>query len=79
MSMTVDGEVVSKGNGAACLSDPLVALLWLARTAQEYGDPLHAGQVVLSGALGPMASVIAGNSVHAEISQLGSVSVTFAH
>ena len=79
MAMTVDGEVVSKGNGAACLGDPLEALLWLARTAQEYGDPLRAGQVILSGALGPMAPVVAGNSVHAEITQLGTVSINFAH
>jgi 2-keto-4-pentenoate hydratase len=79
MSMTVDGEVVSKGNGAACLGDPLEALLWLARTAQEYGDPLRAGQVILSGALGPMAPVVAGNSVHAEISGLGSVSINFTN
>lgn len=77
MSMTVDGEVVSTGNGAACLGDPLEALLWLATTAQEYGDPLRAGQVVLSGALGPMAPVVAGNAVRAEISRLGSVSVNF--
>lgn len=77
MSMTVNGEVVSKGNGTACLGDPLEALLWLARTAQDFGDPLRAGQVVLSGALGPMARVVAGNSVHAEISQLGSVSINF--
>jgi 2-keto-4-pentenoate hydratase len=79
MSMTVDGETVSTGTGAACLGDPLEALLWLARTAQEYGDPLRAGQVVLSGALGPMAPVVAGNSVHAQISRLGSVSVTFSN
>lgn len=77
MVMTVDGEVVSTGNGAACLGDPLESLLWLARTAQEYGAPLRAGEVILSGALGPMAPVTSGNSVRAEISQLGSVSVTF--
>ncbi|MCD9199842.1 2-keto-4-pentenoate hydratase [Aeromicrobium wangtongii] len=78
MSMSIDGEVVSTGNGAACLGDPLEALLWLARTAQEIGDPLRAGQVVLSGALGPMAPVVAGNSVQAQISRLGSVSVNFS-
>lgn len=79
MTMTIDGEVVSQGTGAACLGDPLEAVLWLAKTAQEYGNPLRAGQVILSGALGPMAAVAAGNRVRAEISHLGSVSVTFTH
>lgn len=79
MSMTVDGAVASKGNGAACLGDPLEALLWLAQTAQEYGSPLRAGQVVLSGALGPMVPVTPGNTVRAEITGLGSVSINFDH
>lgn len=79
MTMTVDGEVVSKGSGTDCLGDPLEALLWLARTAQEYGDPLRAGQVILSGALGPMAPVTSNNSVRAEISHLGSVAINFTN
>jgi hypothetical protein len=40
--------------GRAFLSDPLLAVEWLARTAAEYGAPLRAGKVVLSGALGAM-------------------------
>ena len=77
MQMHADGALVSEGNGAACLGDPLNALLWLARTAQELGDPLLAGQVILSGALGPMHSVSGATSVVAEISTLGTVCVTF--
>jgi 2-keto-4-pentenoate hydratase len=77
MTMTIDEQVVSKGTGAACLGDPLQALLWLAQTARAYGDPLRAGHIVLSGALGPMAPVAAGNAVHAEIGPLGSVSINF--
>lgn len=78
MQMYADDELVSEGTGAACLGDPLNALLWLARTAQQVGDPLRAGQVVLSGALGPMRPAAPGTTVRADISSLGSVSVTFA-
>jgi 2-keto-4-pentenoate hydratase len=78
MHMYADDELVSEGNGAACLGDPLNALLWLARTAQQVGDPLRAGQVVLSGALGPMRPVVPGSTVRAEISSLGTVSVSFS-
>ncbi|MGY1815694.1 2-keto-4-pentenoate hydratase [Blastococcus sp. SYSU D00820] len=77
MSMTVDGTEVSTGTGAACLGDPLNAVLWLARTAREFGEPLRAGQVVLSGALGPMAAIPPGARVTVTISGLGSVSATF--
>jgi len=77
MSMSVDGEVVSTGNGAACLGDPLKALGWLALTARELGNPLRAGQVVLSGALGPMHAVSAGSQVTAELTGLGTVTATF--
>jgi 2-keto-4-pentenoate hydratase len=78
MSMTTNGEVVSTGSGAACLGDPLNALSWLAQKAREYGEPLRAGQVILSGALGPMQSVPPGAVVTAEISGLGTVTATFS-
>lgn len=53
MSLSINGEVRSIGNGAACLGDPLKALRWLAVQARRFGDPLRAGHLVLSGALGP--------------------------
>ena len=77
MVMTVDGETVSTGNGAACLGDPLEALRWLAVTARDLGEPLRAGQVVLSGALGPMVPVQPGTTVTAQISGLGAVTARF--
>lgn len=75
MSMTANGEVVSAGDGAACLGDPVDALVWVAETAARLGRPLRAGEVVLSGALGPMVPFTAGTTYVAEISGLGSVSV----
>lgn len=80
MTMTIDGQIASRGKGVDCLGDPLLALAWLARTAQHLGDPLRAGEIVLSGALGPMAPLTPGARVHAELSQrsgpLGTVDFT---
>lgn len=78
MGLRVDGELVSSGDGTACLGDPLKALAWLARRALEFGDPLRAGQVVLSGALGPISPVLPGSHVQATIRPLGRVSATFS-
>jgi 2-keto-4-pentenoate hydratase len=71
------GAVVSRGTGAACLGDPVLALTWLARTAQELGFPLRAGEVILSGALGPMVAVAGGSSFTAALTGLGSVRASF--
>ena len=76
MSMTVDDVEVSTGNGAACLGDPINALVWLARQARDLGEPLRAGQVILSGALGPMKAIEPGAQVAAHITGLGSVSMS---
>jgi 2-keto-4-pentenoate hydratase len=78
MRMYADDVLVSEGSGAACLGDPLNALAWLARTAREFGEPLRAGQVVLSGALGPMVPAPPGTRIRAEITSLGEVTAAFS-
>ncbi len=78
MAMAINGEEVSTGTGAASLGDPVNAVVWLARQARELGDPLRAGQVVLSGAMGPMRPVAPGDTVTSTVTGLGSVSVTFS-
>ncbi len=78
MLMEASGDEVSVGAGAACLGDPLSATLWLAKTMAKVGRPLKAGDTVLSGALGPMATVKRGEVYEARIAGLGSVRAAFA-
>ncbi|MFZ2511845.1 MAG: fumarylacetoacetate hydrolase family protein [Gordonia sp. (in: high G+C Gram-positive bacteria)] len=78
MRMLINGVEVSTGNGAACLGDPLNAVAWLARAARDFGEPLRAGQVILSGALGPMRPLAAGDEVTVQISGLGEVTARFS-
>ncbi|ORW32728.1 2-keto-4-pentenoate hydratase [Mycobacterium paraense] len=79
MTLNKNGQRASSGRGDACLGDPLNAVLWLARTVAHYGMPLRAGEVILSGALGPMVSAEPGTQILAELSTLGSVSVRFSN
>ena len=72
MALEIDGAIVSVGAGAACLGHPLNAAAWLARTV-----PLRAGDVVLTGALGPMVAIRPGQQVKATIGGLGTVSFTY--
>jgi 2-keto-4-pentenoate hydratase len=77
MSMCADGIEVSTGSGAACLGNPLNAVRWLAMTALRNGDPLRAGEIILSGALGAMVTVHGGEHFRASITGFAPVDVTF--
>ncbi|MGF6308886.1 2-keto-4-pentenoate hydratase [Bradyrhizobium sp. i1.8.4] len=77
MTMTRNGTIVSVGCGSACLGHPLRAGLWLARTMARAGQPLRGGDVVLTGALGPVSPVSVGEVYEARVSGFGPVSVTF--
>lgn len=73
MSMSIDGNEVSTGVGAACLGHPLHAARWLADTMCARNTPLRAGDVVMTGALGPMQSIGPGQTVTATFVGLGTV------
>ncbi|MFV3074908.1 2-keto-4-pentenoate hydratase [Niveispirillum fermenti] len=78
MVMERNGDPVSLGVGAACLGNPLNALIWLAERMAAVGYPLGPGDVVLSGALGAMVPAKPGERYEASIGGLGSVRVSFA-
>lgn len=77
MKLSINGSEVSRGSGTDCLGDPLAAVAWLARAARGFGQPLRAGQVILSGALGPMRPVGPGDEVTVDISGLDPLTVRF--
>lgn len=77
MVLEVNGNVQSSGAGRACLGNPLNAARWLADVMVAKNRPLQAGDIILTGALGPMATVQSGDAVDVRINGLGDVSVQF--
>ena len=78
MTLSNEAEVLSRGNGFACLGNPLNAAAWLADRMVRLGTPLRAGDVLMTGALGPMVAVTQPGTFSAQIDGLGSVRATFS-
>ncbi|WEK44833.1 MAG: fumarylacetoacetate hydrolase family protein [Candidatus Sphingomonas colombiensis] len=77
MTLSRDGTIESQGRGSATMGSPLNALAWLARHASARGYPLKAGEVIMSGALGPVLAARRGNRFEARIGSFAPVSVSF--
>lgn len=77
MVLEVNDEIVSVGAGAACLGHPLKAATWLANTLQAQGKPMRMGDVVLTGALGPMVAIKPGDHIRTTVGGLGSAAFRY--
>ncbi len=72
-----NGEIMNTGVGAAALGDPAACVAWLANKLFEFGISLKAGEVILSGSLGAMVAVKAGDNLRMSIGGIGSAGVRF--
>lgn len=77
MVMEVNGSIASIGAGAACLGHPLNAAAWLAAALGRRGEVLRAGDVILTGALGPMVTLTSGDQIQVKIGGLGEVGFSY--
>ncbi|HVQ52003.1 MAG TPA: fumarylacetoacetate hydrolase family protein [Mycobacterium sp.] len=72
------GELVDTGAGAAALGNPARCVAWLANKLASFGAKLHAGDVVLPGAVHKMVPVQPSDVFRAEFAHLGAVTVRFS-
>lgn len=72
-----NGAQISTGKGSAVQGNPLTAVAWLANTLGEFRIPFKAGEVILSGSLVPLESVVPGDVMHMELTGLGTATITF--
>nr|WP_319565570.1 2-oxopent-4-enoate hydratase [uncultured Rhodoferax sp.] len=77
MVLEKNGEIVVTGAGAATMGSPVNAVVWLANTLGRLGIPLKAGEIILSGALGAMVPVQAGDNLRVTIGGIGTCAVRF--
>lgn len=75
MQLFKNDILYSEGTGKACLDSPVFATHWLAQKMASLGLPLQAGDIVLSGALGPMVNLNPGDQLLATVAGLGEVRV----
>jgi 2-oxopent-4-enoate/cis-2-oxohex-4-enoate hydratase len=77
MVVTKNGSLLSTGAGAAALGSPVNCVAWLANTLGLFDIPLKAGEIILSGSLVPLESVVPGDKMTVSIGGMGSCSVKF--
>lgn len=75
MQLFKNDILYSEGTGKACLDSPVFATHWLAQKMASLGLPLQAGDIVLSGALGPMVNLQPDDRLLATVEGLGEVRV----
>ena len=72
-----NGELMFTGCDAAVMgSNPVNSVVWLANKMKQYGSPLRAGELILSGAFTPVFDFRPGDHVYVRFGPLGNVSLS---
>jgi 2-oxopent-4-enoate/cis-2-oxohex-4-enoate hydratase len=77
MVLEKNGVIESTGAGAAALGSPVNCVTWLANALGKHGIVLRAGEIILSGSLGALIPVAAGDVLSLSIGGIGSASIRF--
>ena len=71
-----NGTQVSEGTGKAVLGSPLHSLMWLAQQKVADGKPLRKGEIVMTGAMGPIVTAGSGDEIVVHVGSATPVSVS---
>lgn len=77
MVIEKNGAIAATGVGAAALGHPANAVAWLANELGARGIALQANEPILSGSLGALIPVVAGDALTVRIDGIGSCAVSF--
>jgi len=72
-----NGTIEESGVAAAVLNHPANGLVWLANKLAQYGVGLSAGQIILGGSFTRPVPAEAGDLIHVDYGQLGSITCRF--
>lgn len=75
LALSINGQTVAEGTGAAALGHPLEALAWLANDMRLHGPGLKAGEIVTTGTCGGIHFLKARDEAVADYGALGEVSL----
>jgi 2-keto-4-pentenoate hydratase len=75
--VTVNGQLVREGSGAAVLDHPLNALQWLANTLSAQGFGLQTGQYITTGVTTEVYMAQRGDHIIADFGEVGAAEVEF--
>lgn len=78
VTLFVNDEATSTGSGSNVLGGPLNAVAWLANHLISRDRTLVAGDIITTGAACDVYPAVAGDRIHADFGDLGSVSISFS-